>query len=214
MKGLVIPFLDRVNYHSSTDEVLAALAGLSAFRLDEVAWSDYPYKPSVYVKIAHTADSLLLVYQVSEKHAIANRRNTNDPVYKDSCVEFFVSFDHVHYYNIEFNCLGTGLIGYGREAENERSLLPRSLVERIHTDSHIVTKQKHGEDTAWRLVLNVPFSVFDAHSIKSLAGMQCTGNFYKCGDELPVPHFVSWNRINHPTPNFHVPGCFGELFFQ
>jgi hypothetical protein len=36
-------------------------------------------------------------------------------------------------------------------------------------------------------------------------------NFYKCGDETPEPHFLSWNPIDLPKPNFHVPQFFGQL---
>ncbi|SEK58051.1 Carbohydrate-binding family 9 [Parapedobacter koreensis] len=196
------------------DDVWAALDALDATKLDEVAWADYPYKPSVHMKIAHTPDSLVLAYLVKEKHVRAKYRNTNDPVYRDSCVEFFVSFDGERYYNLEFNCLGTGLIGYGTEDKSGRRLLPKHTVEDIKTYSHIKAQNSNRGDTEWQLLLNIPFSVFDVHRIHSLAGMECMGNFYKCGDELPMPHFVSWNRIDSPVPNFHLPQYFGELFFQ
>jgi hypothetical protein len=45
-------------------------------------------------------------------------------------------------------------------------------------------------------------------------GKKMRGNFYKCGDELSVPHFVSWTKINTPNPSFHVPECFGGLEFE
>ena len=50
-------------------------------------------------------------------------------------------------------------------------------------------------------------------SIESLKGVCATANFYKCGDDLPEPHFVSWNKIEAPTPNFHLPKYFGEIEF-
>src|SRR3546814_9695772 len=61
------------------------------------------------------------------------------------------------------------------------------------------------------LLLHIPLAVFDAHVVGSLAGRRCTGNFYKCGDDLPEPHYVAWNPIDNPTPNFHLPQYFGEL---
>ena len=39
--------------------------------------------------------------------------------------------------------------------------------------------------------------------------MRAKANFYKCGDKLPVPHFLSWKPINVPAPDFHLP-CFLE----
>jgi hypothetical protein len=44
--------------------------------------------------------------------------------------------------------------------------------------------------------------------------MKARGNFYKCGDSLSVPHFLSWQPIDNPTPNFHLEKFFGELDFE
>ena len=39
-------------------------------------------------------------------------------------------------------------------------------------------------------------------------------NFYKCGDKLQTPHFLSWNPIDLEKPNFHCPEFFGMLRFK
>ncbi len=212
-KRLLIPHLPNLRNGSSLEDMVAALASLQAVELTEVAWADYPYKPLVEVKIAYTMDSILLEFAVKEKHVKAEYRNTNDPVYKDSCVEFFLSFDGSKYYNLEFNCLGTGLIGYGDAVKDKRRPLPKSTVEKVRTYSTIHAKSREDGDTAWHLLLDIPFVIFYDHAIDTLVGTTCTGNFYKCGDELPDPHFVSWNRVDHPFPNFHLPQFFGELQF-
>ena len=36
----------------------------------------------------------------------------------------------------------------------------------------------------------------------------------KCGDDTAVPHFLSWNPIGAPRPNFHTPEYFGEIHFE
>ncbi len=41
-----------------------------------------------------------------------------------------------------------------------------------------------------------------------------SANFYKCGDKLTVPHFVTWNSIGTNKPDFHQPKFFGELYFS
>ena len=38
-------------------------------------------------------------------------------------------------------------------------------------------------------------------------------NVYKCGDLLPVPHFISWNPITTESPDFHRPEFFGQMRF-
>lgn len=182
--------------------------------LEEVSWPAFPYRPRVRFKFAHASDCLLLSYSVYEKHARAFYTNTNDPVYKDSCVEFFLSFDTRHYYNLEFNCAGTGLIGYGDSNLEKRRRLPKELIETVKAVPSDPVSEALTKEVRWGLLLVIPFSIFDAHAITGFGGMHCTGNFYKCGDELPIPHFLSWNRIDHPTPNFHLPQFFGDLVFQ
>ena len=36
---------------------------------------------------------------------------------------------------------------------------------------------------------------------------------YKCGDELPHPHFRSWKSIETEKPDFHRPEFFAEVAF-
>ena len=35
----------------------------------------------------------------------------------------------------------------------------------------------------------------------------------KCGDDLTVPHFLSWNPIKTEKPDFHRPEFFGTVKF-
>lgn len=214
MNTVIIPFLEGVDLHTDAEELIAAMAPLVANELKEVPWIAFPYCPSVHFKIAHTVAGILLSYDVREKHVKAVYGNTNDPVYKDSCVEFFLSFDGLNYYNLEFNCLGTALAGYGPVQKTERKRLSRKTIEQVRRYSSLTAKALETGDMEWRLLLHIPFAVFEAHEIDSLSGVRCTGNFYKCGDDLPEPHFVAWNHIDSPVPNFHLPQYFGELIFQ
>ena len=50
--------------------------------------------------------------------------------------------------------------------------------------------------------------------IESFDGKEMGANFYKCGDELPTPHFLSWNPIEWAEPSFHRPEQFGKLIFE
>jgi hypothetical protein len=47
-----------------------------------------------------------------------------------------------------------------------------------------------------------------------MKGKKCRANFYKCGDDLPEPHFLAWNMINTEEPDFHRPEFFGTLEFN
>jgi len=54
-----------------------------------VNWAEYPYKPKVSFRIAHTKDSILLHFKVREESVRAKYGEDNGSVWTDSCVEFF-----------------------------------------------------------------------------------------------------------------------------
>ena len=79
-----------------------------------VNWAEYPYKPKVNFRIAHTKNSILLHFKVKEASVRARYGTDNGSVWTDSCVEFFsIPAGDGVYYNIECNCIGTILIGVG-----------------------------------------------------------------------------------------------------
>ena len=69
------------------------------------------------------------------------------------------------------------------------------------------------EPTQWELALRLPLATFFRHKLDRLGGLVATGNAYKCGDCLPVPHFVSWSPIHTESPDFHRLEFFGEMRF-
>ena len=66
----------------------------------------------------------------------------------------------------------------------------------------------------WQLSEIIPVSALFLHKIESLDGMQMTANFYKCGDLLTKPHFLSWSPIDLEKPMFHCPEFFGRILFE
>jgi Carbohydrate-binding family 9 len=74
-------------------------------------------------------------------------------------------------------------------------------------------KNKNGE-FIWTITIAIPREVFFHHKIKKLTGKTFMANFYKCGDKLPEPHYVTWNPVETPAPDFHQPGYFGLLRFM
>lgn len=188
---------------------------IETHKLDYVNWENYPYKPQVSFRIAYTSDSILLHYNVNEKSARAKYDEDNESVWTDSCVEFFCipSGDGV-YYNIECNCIGTILIGAGKDRKG-RERATREITGCVKRYSSLGDKAfdlKIG-DFNWSVSLIIPFTAFFKHKIDSLDGKTIKANFYKCGDELLEPHFISWNPIELKTPNFHCPEYFGSLEF-
>jgi hypothetical protein len=177
-------------------------------------WTAYPYKPEVHFRVAHNGKHIFLNYKVEESDIKAVCDSDNGKIWEDSCVEFFISFnDDNLYYNIECNCIGKILAATGADRHN-RIPVPAGLVNRIDRWSSLGDLPVENQSGKWELSLIIPIDVFSIHTINTLDGLQAKGNFYKCGDNLEIPHFLSWNPIHSENPNFHLPAFFGKLLFE
>jgi len=173
---------------------------------------NYPAEMKVQFGMAYDEDHFYLRYVVKENHPKAISTSINGPVWEDSCVEFFIAFNGKGYYNLEFNCIGNKLVGYGT-SNTDREWLDEAVVKTINTTPSLGTKQIDLTDTPteWSLDITIPKSIFGDKSIQFAEGQQFNVNFYKCGDKQKEPHFLSWNAIDNTTPNFHLPKFFGTL---
>lgn len=215
MRELIGPFLETEGKDGDINQIAQLLDGYDRNSITAAPWPEYSYKPAVDFVIAYGKDCVFLKYYVSEKFVRATYNKPNEPVYEDSCVEFFVAFgDEDSYYNFEFNCAGTCMLGFGKD-KTDRELLPKDVVMMIRHQSLLKPVSHPGDSNiSWELTLVIPFAVFYHHSIASLDDQQCRVNFYKCGNELPYPHYLAWNDIIYPYPEFHLPGFFGKMEFQ
>ena len=173
--------------------------------------------PDVHVKfsIRHDGTSIYLYYQVEEPEIRAVNTKYNSPVWEDSCVEFFLAFGGDDgYYNFEINAIGTVLGAFGID-RNKRFHLADSLLMTIETIPSLERKPIENKEgrTFWNMQLIIPVRVFHFSKIKNLSGVDAKANFYKCGDKLKHPHFLSWKPVLTSTPDFHSPGYFGQLYF-
>jgi Carbohydrate-binding family 9 len=211
MQKLNIKNLPGFTEASDINEISKLLNNVEKHKLEFVPWTAYPYKPSVLFAISYSSSSILLKFFVQEKQIRALNHKINSSIWEDSCVEFFISFDDDNYYNIEFNCIGTGLIGYGK-SKTQRKLLDANTVNQVKALSNINSEK--GKKVSWELTMIIPLSVFEHTPLSTLEKRKCRANFYKCGDLLPEPHFVSWSDIKSENPNFHLPDYFGQLVFE
>jgi hypothetical protein len=183
--------------------------------IDTINWKGYNYKPDVALSIAYSDHEIFLKYYITENYFKAEKTDTNELVCEDSCVEFFVSpEDDGIYYNMEFNAIGTCLLGVGTGRANSKRVRPEiiSKIRRLTTAGTKPVIEKTGE-YAWMIVIAIPFEVFFHHQVKDLKGKIFRANFYKCGDKLTVPHYVTWNPVGTQEPDYHQPEHFGLLKF-
>lgn len=212
MAALQVEYLAHVSSNTDPFEVSVLLDKINRQHIGEYPWTEFKDENvQADFVIAQGTDCLLLKYYVREPHSKATYLQTNDPVYKDSCVEFFLGIDSPwEYYNFEFNHAGTGLLCFG--TAKERQFLSPALVERIKY-ARSFKKDQSTDLVTWELCLVIPFCIFTFHKITQLSGSTCYANFYKCGDDLPIVHYAAWNHISSDTPNFHLPEFFGRLDF-
>lgn len=203
-------YIDCINKESLLEKISAELDKLEKNKINNAPWRSFPYKPEVWFSIAYN-DCIFIKYYVKENAIRARYNQTNDPVYKDSCVKFFISFNgERQYYNMEFNCVGTCLMSYRTNREDKNMLSERDI-SKIKRLSFI--KSSSNGNAEWELTILIPLEAFVYHKLHSLKNQTCRANFYKCGDDLPQPHYLAWNNIESPAPDFHLPGFFGEIHF-
>jgi hypothetical protein len=214
MNRLLIKKLQVINPKASELSSVLDEENIPFHPVSHANWAAYPYKPDVHFRIAHTGKHIFLNYRVEESDITAVCDCDNGKVWEDSCAEFFISFkDDNFYYNIECNCIGKILVATGT-GKHDRVSLPEAVLNRIERWSSLGDLPLKNQSGKWELSLIIPIDVFSKQTINALDGLQAKGNFYKCGDNLKTPHFLSWNPIKNENPNFHLPAFFGEFLFE
>ena len=200
--------------HKALDE---AFATLEVHHIDSCNWAEeYPYAPKADFRIFHTGSHIALRFEVEEEVTAAVETKDNGKVWEDSCGEFFIAIDEQTYYNIEVSCIGYALANYrrGRKqilAEADEKIL--SGLIRIPSLGTEPFAERQG-DNRWTLTLLIPTTLMHQHKLESWDGVRARGNFFKGGQGLSKLHFLSWNPIPLPEPNFHCPEYFADLEFE
>jgi len=189
------------------------LAGMPQHAIDVLNWAEFDYRPHVTFAVAYGGGDLCVRFAVEEDAVLAEKTETNDSVCQDSCVELFIAPQSDAYFNFEFNCIGTALVGHG-SGRGSLDPLASEVIAGIRRQSSLGTEPfaERNEHTAWHLTAAIPLTILGL-SEPDLPGHTCRANFYKCGDHLSKPHYLSWNLIDTPSPDFHRPECFGRVTF-
>ncbi len=187
---------------------------IDSMTINHYPWDANGYKPNAECRVVCCADGLKVRMEASEKEITATYSEMNDPVYKDSCLEFFVSpfqDNPDYYFNFELNPLGTLLLGRGSKQLGRERINIENFKEYFQIKS-----EKHkgkGDITHWLVEFTIPYQLLKEHQSEEtgVIGQRMRGNFYKCGDETKYPHYGCWSRIDIHSPKFHSPQFFGNL---
>jgi hypothetical protein len=203
--------------------------GLEPFSLDHYLWTDNKCAPEVQVKLYYTEERLHARFKVFEDNPLIRYYNPNEPVYRDSCVEFFLQplpDSDPRYLNFEFNAAGTLLLEIGENRNGRRTLCESERAELfgIRAEAGLQTELlDDGPEVGltapdscrkyWELEFSIPFGWLRTMFPDFLpeAGCSFRGNFFKCGEDMLHPHYGTWNRVTSASPDFHRSCDFGIL---
>lgn len=182
--------------------------------IDSVNWRvQYPASPETSFAIVRSDDSIYVDFCVVGRYLRAVNTTNLSPVAQDSCVEFFISpTSDNRYYNFEFNCIGTvnASVRSRRDYPTRLSSAQLNSILRFPSVGTAPFDEIDGIHS-WRLIVAIPLSLIGVTSGDFPCRM--TANFYKCGSKTSEPHFLSWNPIDAPSPDFHRTDSFGVLNF-
>ena len=189
---------------------------------ESVNWNDIPaasidnffwyegHTPETTAKLVFVEDfGFILRMTCAETNPKAVYTQYNEPVYTDSCMEFFCDYlGDGRYINMEMNSLGTLLSCIGAD-RNARTPVAD------YTDGKLFDVKGEVCEGYWQVTATIPTSllckILGVDSIPFGKGYTLRGNFYKCGDGTEVVHFGMWNPVRTEKPDFHRPEYFGNL---
>ena len=206
MAILKFPYLKDLKSDNPEGIIQKLVKSGTKFPIDRINWPEYPYKPQVEVCAGFSDEHLWLHYLVKEDYIRAEGKKDQDPVWQDTCVEFFVQVGD-DYRNFEFNCIGFCLSAIG-PTRNGRKSMEKDKLSRIirYPSLNPGNPPSEGSQCDWTLTVGIPLDLIGLDSGKKF---RC--NFFKCGDKTKIPHFVTWAPVDSPAPDFHIPEFFGEV---
>ena len=187
------------------------------YAVDQVNWpAEFPENPKVSVDVTNDHEYLYLHYRVYGAQLRAVTTEDQGPVWEDSCVEFFCQVPgDDHYMNFECNCIGAMVASRRLSRREDVRPLPAdemALIQRRCTYSRQTIEERDGW-FEWEVELQIPLSLI-FRDRQPVFPQILRANFYKCGDKTQKPHFLSWQPIPLPKPDFHCPQFFGEIVLE
>lgn len=178
------------------------------------------HSPNVLAKLAWDENAIYVIFKVKDQYVVSVAEKHHDPVYKDSCVEFFFtpcSDITKGYFNLEMNCGGTMLFHYKPLTDSDTIIIPVEECGEIEV-AHSIPKIIYPEISTpitWIVEYRIPLTLLKKYCDITAPNLQAVwrGNFYKCADDSSHPHWLTWSPVDFPKPNFHLPQYFGRLIF-
>lgn len=197
--------------------------GLQPVKLLHVRPESSHHYPPTEARMFRDRLALYGKFSVEDRFVRCVQTGYQAKVSKDSCVEFFIKPEGSKgYFNFEFNCGGNLLCYYIRNPKKKEGkridydILTKEellMVQRESTLPYVLDKEIT-KDVFWELAFRIPYDLIQKYTLLTDHSFNETwyGNFYKCGDETSMPHWLSWTPL--PEKNFHLPASFGKIKFM
>lgn len=175
-------------------------------------------------QLLHDDKRVFLRFNVADQYVLCQNSEYQQPVYQDSCVEFFFQPRQLPgYFNLEINCGGAKLMSFIEDATRTPTGFAKfQLVKSEHASKieirHSMPKTLAAEiitPVNWQIGAIIPLEAIAPYvgDIGNLSGQTWRANFFKCADKSSHPHWASWSPIGEKL-NFHQPQYFGEIRFE
>ncbi len=178
-----------------------------AVTLEHTGWLS-PCPIAAHAQICHDGKNLYIRMEAQEQNIRATLTDPLAQVCNDSCLEFFFApfASDKRYLNFEVNPLGNMYVGFGAE----RPTRIRQLVK--NTDMFHI--KPYTTDGGWGVTYTIPGDFIRMYAPEFRFSAPAACNFYKCGDQTQVPHYLAWSMLTCEIPDFHRRGDFGTLTFD
>ncbi len=184
--------------------------------IDSFLWEKDGYsRPESYASLfGIEGDGIHALLWSYEKDIRSECTERDDPVYTDSCLELFlmpVEGDS-RYINIEVNPKGVFLSQIGTCREDR--VFIKELTD-LATEVCPMQIETEGEK-AWGCEIVISEKLISAlyQTDFHICEGEMKGNFYKCAELSPAPHFGAAFPVKTENPDFHRPEFFGKIIFR
>lgn len=166
---------------------------------------------SATARLAYDEEAIYVKMQAVEPNIRAEYTEPLSPVCQDSCMEFFFcpAAEDDRYVNIEMNPNCCTHIGVGSCRADSVRIIPKD-------EQALLQKTACRTPEGWEITYRIPVfflrALFPGYALES--GNVIRANCYKCGDLSQTPHYLSWNKVEHPTPDFHRSCDFGTMLLE
>ena len=175
--------------------------------ISNALWTENP-GISAEGRLCYDEERLYVHMQAAEKEIQAAYTAPLSPVHEDSCLEFFFMPEETgNYFNFEINPNGCLCVQYGPDRTDRITIVRKDEKEyfRIRTGR---------TPEGWEASYSIPVEFMRLFLPEYVFRGSLRANMYKCGDQTPHEHYLSWVPVRTAGPDFHRPEFFGRMRFK